>query len=169
MKNNSKQNKRVMYATLLLLVVSSFTMMTASADPTVTVDPTSPYPQSTVTFTANQVDEDATSVRIIVQECNENTGVCYPDETNETMTQKTADSYDITVTLKQKDATYIQYTLLVENNGELTQYSKLTKVTLSEKPSDNGGDTDNDTPGFEFVGLAFSIMFISLILYRRKR
>jgi len=168
MKNNTIHEKGVIYATLLLLVVSSFAMMTASADPTVTVDPTSPYPQSTVTFTANQVNVDATQVKIEIKECDGNKNICYAI-TDFPMTQKTANSYDATFTLEHSDATYFTYTLIVEENGEQMEYFKDTKITLSEKPSDNGGDSENDTPGFEFVGLAFSIMFISLILYRRKR
>lgn len=168
MKNETKQKRGFLFVTLTLLVLSAFNT-TASAEPTVTLDPTSPYPQSSVTFTANIAGVDAANVYIVVQECNGNSGICYPDEINTSMTQKTADTYDATVTLKHSDATYIQYTLVAENNGDWTKYLELTKVTLSDKPTDNGDDSSSETPGFEFVGLAFSIMFISFILYRRKR
>ena len=169
MKNKTAQKRGYIFITLMILILSIFTIIPVSAEPTITLDPETPYPQSSVTFTANLADVDTTNVYILVQECNGDTGVCYPDETNASMTQKTADSYDVTITLKHNDATYIQYTLLVENNSEWTKYSELTKVNLGEKPSDNGDGTENGTPGFEFVVLLFSIMFISLILYKRKR
>ena len=161
------KKERILYAAAILLLLSNMSLVIASAQPTVSLDPEAPYPQSSVTFTANIADVEASNVYIVVQECNGASGICYPDEQNVSMTQKTADTYEATVTLKHSDATYIQYTLVTEYNGGWTKYLELTKVDLAEKPSDNG-DSSNGTPGFEFVSFAFAIMFISLILYRRN-
>ncbi len=147
--------------------MSNISIVFASAQPIVTLNPVAPYPQSSVTVTADVTGIEATHVYIIVQECNGKTGICYPDEQNASMTQKTTNTYETTMTLKHNDATYIQYTLVVENNEGWTKYLNLTKAYLSEKPSDNG--ESSDTPGFEFIGLGFSIMFISFILYKRRR
>lgn len=162
-----KHEKSFLFAIISLIVLSNISFVFAYAQPTVTFSPQPLYPQSEVTITADVTDIEATNIYIVVQECNGNTGICYPDEQNSSMTQKSANTYETTMTLKHKDATYIQYTLVVKNNQGWTKYLDLTKVYLSEKPSDNGGSSD--TPGFEFIGLAFSIMFILFIFYKRRR
>ncbi len=166
-RKKMKHQKSILFITITLIVLSHMSLSLASAQPTITLNPEQPYPQSTVTFTAEVADIEVTNIYIVVQECNGKTGICYPDEQNSTMTQKSANTYDTTITLKHDDATYIQYTLHVENNGVWTKYLDLTKVTLSEKPSNNGGSSN--TPGFELIIFACSIMFISLILYKRRR
>jgi len=168
MNKKTKKNKILFFAALSLIILSFSNIVYASAQPTVTLNPEAPYPQSTVTFTANIADIDVTNVYIEVQECNGNLGLCYPDESNASMTQKSAYAYDTTITLKHSDATYIEYTLVVENNGNWMKYLESTKVTLSDKPSDNGG-SNNGTPGFELALFTFATIFISFILFRRRR
>lgn len=163
-----KHLKSILYATITLIVLLNISLVIVSAQPpTVTINPQQPYPQSTATFTANVPEIEVTNIYIVVQECNGKTGICYPDEQNSSMTQKSASSYESTITLKHNDATYIQYTLVVKNDQGWTKYLDLTKVYLSEKPSNNNGSSDS--PGFEFIGLTFSIMFILLIIYKRRR
>lgn len=168
MNNKNITKKTSIFAVFLLMIISTVSIVYASAQPTVTLNPESPYAQSTVTFTANIADIDVSNVYINVQECNGNLGLCYPDESNVSMTQKSAYAYEATLTLKHSDATYIEYTLIVENNGNWMNYLESTKVTLSDKPSDNGGST-SDTPGFELTIFALATIFISFILFRRRR
>ncbi|MDG6228663.1 MAG: hypothetical protein QCH96_01705 [Candidatus Thermoplasmatota archaeon] len=169
MKNKYEKKKTIIFAVLLLMLLSTASSIVfASAQPTVTLNPEKPAPKSTVTFTADIADIDVTNVYIHVQECNGNLGLCYPDDSNVSMTQKSAYTYEASLTLKHSEATYIEFTLIVENNGEWIKYLELTKVTLSEKPSNNGGSA-NGTPGFDLVVFAFATIFISFILFRRRR
>lgn len=155
------------YGTIALIVLFNMSFVLATEQPTVTLSPEQPYPQSDVTFTATVPEIEVTNIYIIVQECNGKTGICYPDEQNASMTQTSDESYESTVTLKHSDATYVQYTLLIKNDQGWTKYLDLTKAFLAEKPADNNGSSDS--PGFELMVLAFSIMFISLMLYKRRR
>jgi len=167
--NHSRYNKKTfLLGGLLVLLLSMMLSPLASAQPTVSLNPEKPYPQSTVTFTANIGDIEASEVCIIVQECNGNSGIWYPDKQNASMTSADASAYEATITLRHDDATYLQYTLLVHTSEGWDTYLKETKVYLSEKPSSTDGDSEKETPGFEFVAFASAIMFISLILYKRR-
>lgn len=156
---------------LCLTIISGFVV---ADEPTLELNPEKPYPQSDVTFTAEVTDENILEVRLEIQECNANTQICYPKQ-NLSMTEVSTGTYESTVTLQHADATYIQYTLKIKTTDGWDEYFKETKVNLSEKPSngdtngDKNGNTNEDTPGFEFVGLALSVMFIMFILYKRKR
>ena len=135
-----------------------------AAEPTMEIDPDQPAPLSTVTFTA-QIDDTATAVRLLIQECNGNTGICYVRQ-NLSMSDMGDGSYQKTVTLEHEDATYIQYSLLVQTSNGWTTYLEETKVTLQEQQSN--GDT-NGTPGFELAGMLLAAMFIMVLVVWRKR
>lgn len=151
------------------------------ADPTVELNPTEPEPLESVTFTVTIADEDSIEqVSLRVQECgNEpNIGyICYTDGVNETMTQSAASSYTATITLKHENAIELKYQVGYLTEDGWTWYpegSDMVKVELdisgqSSGNNNDGSDTDSGTPGFEFVGLIISVIFISLIVYRRKR
>jgi hypothetical protein len=154
---------------LLILAVLLFSSIIISADATVDFIPEKPKPKDTIEVTAKISDANVNEVHVLIQECNENTGVCYTKQ-NFTMVEMSGNIYTTSVSLEKDDATYLQYTIHVKTSDGWIEYNKDTKVDY-EKASSNNGKTDsnNDTPGFEFITLALSIMFISLILYRRKR
>jgi len=155
---------------LLLFAVLLFSLTIVTADATVDFIPAKPEPKDTIEVTAKITDENVNAVHVLIQECNENTGICYTKQ-NFTMAEISDSIYTTSVTLEKDDATYLQYTINVKTSDGWIEYNKETKIDYEKASSNNNGKTDsnNDTPGFEFIALALSIMFISLILYRRKR
>ena len=150
----------------------TFSTILAVDEPTIEIKPSSPTPESTITFTATVKDENITDVRLVLQECDGNTGICFTKE-NISMNYIDMNTYEIMFTLEHSEATYIQYSLLVNSNEGWKTYLDKTKFNLSEKQNgDNGKDNnneDNDTTGFEFIGVFISIIFILFILNKRKR
>ena len=155
---------------LLLFAVLLFSLTIVTADATVDFIPAKPEPKDTIEVTAKITDENVNAVHVLIQECNENTGICYTKQ-NFTMAEISDSIYTTSVTLEKDDATYLQYTINVKTSDGWIEYNKETKIDYEKASSNNNGKTDsnNDTPGFEFIALVLSIMFISLILYRRKR
>lgn len=136
------------------------------ADSSIEITPEEPTPGSTITFHVELPQENALNAYIWIQECNGNTGLCYQDR-NITMAEISNGVYESTVNLQQDDATYFQYTIEVEKADGWQNYFEKTKVNLAETTNnDSNGD---DTPGFETLVLFISVIFISLILYRRNR
>jgi hypothetical protein len=156
------------------MIVSSLiiTGLNATAQPTVTVDPEKPEVKSTVKFTA-VLDDDAISVWITVQECDANTGICFPDSIqNLSMVEQIDGSYEASATLTRGDATYIQYTLLVETASGWNEYLAKTKVNLAEKPNGDGngnGDNGNGSPGFTVLIVVLAVIIIITVYYRKRQ
>lgn len=155
----------------MTLVISLFmTNIVNAAEPTVTLDPASPTPKSTVTFTAEIDDEGVISVWLWTQECDARIGICYPDTIqNISMTEQTDGSYKVTAGLKRLDVTYLQYTLNVETSDGWKTYLELTKVNLSlDQNGDGSANGADKTPGFELILVIASIV-VALFIYTRKR
>ncbi|OYT30075.1 hypothetical protein B6U98_00330 [Thermoplasmatales archaeon ex4572_165] len=166
MKHKNNKILAIFAVALIGFIVFSTSSM---ADVTVDIIPVKPSPEETIEITAKITDENVTAVYVELQECNGNTGICYSQE-NITMTGMIGNEFTSSITLTHDDATYLQYTIIVQTDQGWAEYNKDTKVDYEISAPNNGNtDDDNNTPGFEFVSLALSIMFISLILYRRKR
>ena len=164
--------KRKMLIGLLVLFGICITAIgTEATDPTMEIYPEKPAPGSTVAFTAEVTDENVTGVWLLFNECKSG-DLCYVRQ-NVSMDPIGDDKYEVEVTLEHEDATYIQYWLEVETSDGWQEYLKISKVYLEEKQnggnSNNGDGEDKDTPGFEFIGVIISAMFILLIIYKRKR
>lgn len=182
---NKHKNKKKLMQISLAILLAAVTIPSVTAAPTVELSPAQPQPLDTVTFTATIPNvENIQQVAIRVQLCgNEpNIGyICYTEEFNETLTESAADTYTGSVNLgnheKAENAIEIKYQLnYLTNQGWITYpEDDLVKVDLdtSNQPDDttngNTDDTASDTPGFELGVLFISVIFISLILYRRKR
>jgi hypothetical protein len=152
-----------------ILIALLFTSTIIYADATVDFIPEKPLPKDTIEVTAQITDTNINAVHVLIQECNENTGVCYTKK-NYTMDEISDNIFSTSVSLEKDDATYLQYTITVHTSDGWIEYNKDTKLSYGKASSENNGKTDSDdTPGFEFIAFALSIMFISLILYRRKR
>jgi len=177
MKQQDIIRKMIPLAIIGLLLIEMPSVL--GADPTVVLDPAKPKPLESVTFTVTIPDVDnIEQVAIRVRECgNEpNIGyICYNNGSDETMTQSAANSYTSTISLKYKNAIELKYQIGYLTPDGWTWYpegSDMVKVELDlsgQSSGNDNNDSSNETPGFEFVSFAFAIMFISLILYRRKR
>jgi hypothetical protein len=152
--------------------ISTVTNVSSAIEPTVDIKPASPTPESTITFTATVEDENTTEVRLVLQECDGNTGICF---TKQNISMNTIDiyTYEGSFDLEHSEATYIQYSLVVKSNEGWKTYLDKTKFNLSEKQNDDNGkdgsNNDNDTPGFGFIVVIISVIFILIILNKRKR
>ena len=144
----------------------------ASDTPTIesiTYSPDNPTLGSTVTFNATIGGNDL-SVHLIVKECKE--GLCFTSN-NFTMNNTDTNEYQTEVMLTREDATYATYYLKIKSSGIWYDYSDEAQIfNLSVKPDGNQSNGKNDgdeTPGFELVYLAISVMFILFIYTKRKR
>lgn len=131
----------------------------------ISVSPSSPAPQSTITLSLSMSGDTPSEVRVRVEECNGNTGVCFADVQNASMSLVSTGNYQASVTLKHADATYINCTVLAKVNGNWVSSAKWKRVDLSETPD---GPGDNGTPGFELVVVLVAVG-LSFILIRRMR
>lgn len=165
MKSNIKNSLMFVFIITGLLISST----NAIANVTVDVIPEEPKALQTIEITTQITDENINAVYLKIQECNGDSGLCYAQD-NITMTGTIDNIYTSSITLTHDDATYLQYTIVVQTDQGWTEYHKDTKVNYEIPSSNDNGDTNDgdNTPGFEFAALALSIMFISLILYRRK-
>lgn len=167
---NLFQSKTIISFVLLCLLL---TTITVQADPTIEINPSKPKPLSTVEITVNANDETVDAVYIVYQEC-ESADLCHLAN-NVTLTETSTNMFSKTIALEWEDATYMQYTIIMHNPDGYTEYAKNTKVNLDLTVPDNGGNgggnggDPEDSPGFELIAFALSLIAVSFILYRRKK
>ena len=154
--------------TIALLGIVLFSMQ-VSAVPIVEITPEMPTPKGTIDVTVISNDDTIEEVYFEYSECQIN-GVCSTTK-NVTCIKSSTTDFLASFTLSLDNAAYLQYTIVTYNGENWTEYLKNTKVDY-DTSSVNGNSNDNgdrNSPGFEFILLALSIMFISLIVYWRKR
>jgi len=163
------KNERKFILTLVVLSFLGTTAVSAAGTGlpigTITVTPSTPTALSAITISVPISGEAPSEIRVNVEECNGNTGVCYPDIQNVSMPLTGSSIYRADVTLKHSDATYITVKVVAKINGAW-QESSSKRVNLSATP--NGNDDDKGSPGFELVVLVIAIG-VSLIVISRKR
>jgi len=165
------KNRMKIISLVVLLLVGFYLFNTGvSAELTVgdiTLDPKEPSPLSTLTFTVDISGDSISEVRLLVQECNGNTGICYLWQ-NVSMADKGSDSYETDVTLKHEDATYITYKLEIKSDGTWEKPDG-TKLNLTLNPGNNNNtpNDDNETPGFELISFLVAIIVGAIILRKR--
>jgi hypothetical protein len=169
MKSLIKKNRIFKQILITFLLIGFFIPMIAvSAAPTVDINPTKPKPEQSITITVVVTDETTDAVHFLIQEC-EGTSLCHQQQ-NITLNKENNQAYSGSFTLEYPKATYMQYTLNVHTTDGWTKYDENTKVDLDLSTSNENGDNNvEDSPGFEFIVIAFSIIFISLFMYKRKR
>ncbi|KYK32381.1 MAG: hypothetical protein AYK22_09255 [Thermoplasmatales archaeon SG8-52-3] len=151
------------YLLCLFLFLSIINIVTA-ADPTVgeiKLTPTKPTPQSDVTVSSDISGSDVSKVRLIINECNKQKGICLASR-NITMNKKSGNTFETTVTLQWEDATSITYHISLESYGKWIEYDEYTTL-LSTTGSSNDS---NGSPGFEII--VFLIAIIGFVIYVRK-
>ena len=159
--------KKILAAVLIMLGLLVLYSSLTTAEPTVgeiTLDPTTPSPGSTVTFTVSvTADEEIEEVYIVVEECK--TGFCYSDGFNKSMTLTNGD-YTASLTLKHSDATEMKYYLDIKTSAGWTKTSTEQKTLSANSNSNDNGS--NNTPGFE-IGIILMAFIMILIVVGRKR
>lgn len=171
-----KTNTKLFFWATTILLVANITVLNVSAVAAefdqIILDPTVPHPKDTVMFSTKIKGENITDVFLIVQECNANTGVCYP-RMNVSMTLDQSGEYETEVTLTHDDATYITYNVEVKDDtGWTASDSDKLNLDLTSPPNDNGSTNGNgnDTPGFEAITFLIGVcVTLILVLHSRKR
>jgi len=172
-KNMKQKNmKRTMLVLLLLTSIVLMSLTAAADDPTITVDPAKPKPQGTVTFTVSiPTEETITEAVIYVEECE--SGLCFTDNFNETMTNTGSDTYEATITLRHSTAVEMKYKVGYATSSGWTWYPADAANPISvdlDTESNGGGDNGgSDTPGFETIAFIAAVSFILLIFFKRRR
>lgn len=132
--------------------------------------PENPAPKSNVTFYVNISGENISSVNLTVEECSDEFKVCFSSQEVQ-MDSIAPNKFRTTITLREKDATYIKYSLKIITNGiETNLTDDAWRTDLSIDPGtdqSNGEKGTSDTPGFELILLVVSVIFV-FFLFKRK-
>jgi hypothetical protein len=166
-----KNEKKLILCVIITSIFGASLSSAAAADLTfgnITASPSSPAALSTVTFSIDISGGTPSEVKVTVEECNENTGICYPDVQNISMSLGTDGKYEADVTLKHNDATYITCQVVAKTNDTWISSSD-KKILLSEDTNgDTNGDGNNNTPGFEVMLLLVAIGALILFIGRKR-
>ena len=135
---------------------------------TVEIIPESPEPKSEIEIIATIDMEGVEQTYIQIQECDINTGICY-ERKNISLSKVDESQYKTSYTLEQSKATYIQYDLIVKTGlgWETLIKEKKTDLLISQN-NGNGGNGNQETPGFEILGIFLGFLII-ILLFKRKR
>ena len=126
------------------------------------LNPEKPKMQSDVTFTVDISGDSISSVRLVINECNKDTGICHISR-NISMSKKSGDTYEAKIMLEWDDVNSIKYQISLESDGKWIQYEEHT--TYLALDSDGSSDS-NDSPGFEIM--VFLIAIIGVVLLFKK-
>ena len=167
-----KNEKKIMLAALLINVLSLTICSAVEADVIfgeISITPGSPSAQSTITISTTISGDTPTQVKVIIEECDARTGICFSDLQNVSMSLVSEGNYQTSVTLKHEDATYINCTILAKINDTWIHSKNWKVLNLSENTNENGDSNDgNGTPGFELIFVLVAIG-VSFIIIGRKR
>lgn len=139
----------------------------AGVDPggDITINPTNPAPKSDVTFSVDINVDSISMVRLIIRECNKETGICHMPQ-NISMNKVDDDSYEGEVKLEHDDVNAITYQIVVKNNGKWTEYDEYsTSLSIKSDNTNNNENESNGSPGFEIF--SFLIAIVGFILFKR--
>ncbi len=166
-------NKKIITPLIIVILLTLITSTAIADDINVDITPQKPQAMGTIDLTVsitNQAITNPEGVYVIIQECNANNGICYTKE-NTSMSKDSEDVYSANINLNHDDATYLQYTIKIQTATGWNTYQENTKLNYQSSSNGNGGDTNggNDSPGFEFIIIALSIIFITMMMYKRKR
>lgn len=167
-KFGSKILSLIFVNVLFLLAVGNL----AYADPIVgdiIVTPSHPAPQSDVTFSVEIEGNGTSSVRLIIRECNKETGVCHAPPQNVSMTNVGGSTYEAEVTLIHNDVTSITYNIEIKSEGKWIESDEsTTTLNVKSADTDSNGNNSNNTPGFEILTFLVSVIFVVMILKRMR-
>lgn len=135
---------------------------------TIEIIPESPEPKSEIEIIASIDIEGIEQVSINIQECDSNTGICY-ERQNISLSKVDETEYKTSYTLKESKATYIQYDLIIKTDlGWETLIKEEKTNLLISQDNGNGGNGNQNTPGFEILGIFLGILMI-ILLFKKKR
>ena len=138
-----------------IFLSTTTTLIATNPDIEITLNPKNPAPKSVVTFSVDINGDSISTVRLIIRECNKETGLCHMPQ-NISMSKVDDDTYEADVKLKQDDVNSLTYKIAIQSEGKWREYKEYT-TDLTTKSDKNQNDS-NGTPGFEII-----ILFLALI------
>jgi hypothetical protein len=139
----------------------------------ITSIPSPPIPLTNVTIIAglnNSSSGSIDEIRFIAQESIEN--LSFPETYNISLNYTYSccmDFYEGTFKLSHSDATKIKYHLEILSNGTWYQYNTSYFYMFNNSDENIIDHKDNQTPGFEFVLLFFSVGLLLIIRYYKVK
>jgi len=168
----NKKINNILTTTIIIIVLTlSNSIIIAKNVSNVEIIPEKPQPESNIEIKATVDIEGIQNVYLQIQECDINTGICY-ERNNLTLNRLNENTFRTSYTLKEAKATYIQYDLIVktEFGWETPIKEKKVDLDISQSNGDtNGGNGNQDTPGFEMISIFLGIIILMLIIAKRKR
>ncbi len=165
-----KINKKFITVLIIFgLYLTSYNILALNAS-TIEIIPEKPEPESEIQIRAIIDTEGVEQAYFLIQECDINTGICY-ERQNLSLARLDESTYRTSYLLKEPKATYIQYNLLVKTNFGWETLIKEKKIDLeiSQNNDNNGGNGNQDTPGFEIIGIFLGILCMMMLFRKRKR
>jgi len=162
-----------LFVFIILIFIIFISQNVYAADPTldsISINPVKPSPLSKITLTADISGEGITAVVIHVKECSHAQGVCFSEQSQKMNDIETGE-FQARLTLKEKNADYIQYYFDITVDGEevrlLEDAWTIDLSVDSNNDSNNDSNGDSGTPGFE-LAIVF-VAIIGLVVILRKR
>jgi hypothetical protein len=161
--------KTILYAVIIVLVLSFFMLNSVALMINVTVTPEEPEPLSTVKINANiTIEENIEQVYIKIGEC-EGLSLCHSIQ-NLSM-QKNKTLYSISYQLLYPEATFFKYSLNIKTEERWieTEYVNYSLETEDEE-NNNAGSTNNDDNAISGFGIILFLvaLFLSFVKVKKR-
>jgi len=160
--------KKILIATIVFLSLFASSFIVA-AGPTydITLDPSSPAPESTINFTAEISGGTISKVYLVVKECKDD--FCYTEGFNVSMDKVASGQYEKEIKLTHSEANNIEYWLVINSDGTWYDFQEnYAQKDLKAANGNSGNSNSKKTPGFELIVFIISIAIL-LFITRQKR
>ncbi len=149
-----------------MFLSAAFTLVGDSPSVDINLNPLNPTPKSVVTFSVDINDDSISTVRLLINECNKEDGVCHMPQ-NISMNKVDDDTYEVDVKLEYDDVTSITYHIAVKSDGKWTKYNEYTTyLSINSDNSDKNGNDSDGSPGFETVVFLITVACV-LFLFKK--
>ena len=142
-----------------MFLSATFTLVGDSPSVDITLNPAKPAPKSIVTISVDISDDSISTVRLLINECNKEVGVCHMPQ-NISMNKVDDETYEADVQLEYDDVTSITYHLAVKSDGKWTIYNEYTTALSTNSVDSNG------SPGFETMAFLITTACV-LFLFKK--
>ena len=143
-----------------MFLSATFTLVGDSPSVDIDLNPLNPTPKSVVTFSVDINDDSISTVRLLINECNKEAGVCHMPQ-NISMNKLDDETYEVDVQVEYDDVTSITYHIAVKSDGKWTNSNEYTTYLLINSENDSNG-----SPGFEIMVFLITVACV-LFLFKK--
>ena len=142
-----------------MFLSTAFTLVGDSPNVDITLNPAQPAPKSIVTVSVDISDDNISTVRLLIRECNKDAEACHMPQ-NISMNKVDDETYEADVQLEYDDVTSITYHIAVKSDGKWTIYNEYTTALSTNSVDSNG------SPGFETMAFLITTACV-LFLFKK--